>query len=378
MESLNSSQQTQQVAELNEQTALVSQQDAIATTSTDTKIHNKKAVSRSPGHLLPKVAVGVLLGTGAIAAGVYGYRSWQYAQAYQETDNAFVTANIQPVTSRISGTVTEVMVNDNQMVSPGSVLVKLDPRDYEVSLSQAKASLELAKQQAELARENTKVANISLSIPDAVTAKPTAKNAKATQGANSTKKGGRAKQPELKQKVPPIAIANPQNEINQQEYKTALAAIAQKEAEVKKAQLELSYTNITAMIRGKLGNKNVQVGQRVQPGQTLITVVQPNPWIVANFRETQLEKIQPGQKVDIKIAAFPSRKFRGTVDSMSPTSFGKFTPLQQENTTGNSNKNSDEQRIPVKIIFEPESIRGYESRLSPGMSANVTVNVKKP
>jgi membrane fusion protein, multidrug efflux system len=349
MESLNSSQQTQQVAEMEEKHTPVSQQEVTAIAPAESNTENKKSIR----HLLPKVAVGALLGLGIAASGVYGYRQWQYAQSYEVTDNAYVTANVQPVTSRISGIVTEVAVKDNQMVSPGTVLVKLDPRSYEVNLSEAKASLELAKQQAALAKEKTKV--VAINVPDV---EPVAAR-------NNT-------QGQLQ-----LQAINQQKEINAQEYKAAQAAIAQKESELKKAQLNLSYTNITSLVAGKVGNKNVQVGQQVQPGQTLIEVVQPNPWIVANFKENQLERIQPGQKVGIKIAAFPSRKFQGTVDSMSPTSFGRFAPLpQNQNNASNSTQNSDVQRIPVKITFDSKSIQGYESRMTPGMSAVVTVNVK--
>lgn len=364
MESLNSSQQTQQVARLEEQTTSVLDQQVRAITSTASNNNNPKPVPPSRRHLLPKVVLGVLLlGGTTIAGGIYGHRQWLYAQRYQETDNAYVTANIYPVTSRISGTVTEVAVNDNQVVSPGMALIKLDPRDYQASLSEAKASLELAKQQAALAKENAKVITIDIPEPAPVAAKP------------GTKKGSQAKPTANRDSILEIQAFNQQKEINEQQYKTAQAVIAQKEAAVKKAELELSYTNISAFAGGKVGNKNVQVGQQVQPGQTLITIVQPNPWIVANFKETQLEKIQPGQKVDIKIAAFGSRKFRGKVDSMSPTSFGRFTPLSQENAS-NSIKNQDVQRIPVKIVFEPESLQGFDSRMTPGMSAVVTVDIK--
>jgi membrane fusion protein, multidrug efflux system len=359
MESLNSSQQIQQVPGLEEQITPLEQQTTVIT-PTDADVDKRKPGSRSQRHLLPKVLVGVLLGSGAIASGVYGYRAWQYAQRYQETDNAYVSANIYPVTSRIAGTVTEVAVNDNQTVSPEMMLVKLDPRDYEVSLSQSKADLELAKQQAALAQENLKKV-LTINIPEP---EPANKNTKAKPGASGNKI------------LPAEQAMNQQKELNQQQYKTAQAAITQKQAEVKQAELQLSYTNITALAAGKIGNKNVQVGQRVQPGQTLLTVVQPNPWIIANFRETQLEKIQPEQKVEMKIAAFPSRKFRGTVESMSATSFGRFALSPQENATGNSTKSSDVQRIPVKITFEPESLQGYESRMTPGMSAVVTVDTK--
>lgn len=144
-----------------------------------------------------------------------------------------------------------------------------------------------------------------------------------------------------------------------------MATVAQKQAEVKKAELQLSYTNINALVPGKIGNKNVQVVQRVEPGQTLFTVVQPNPWIIGNFPENQLEKIQPGQKADIKIAAFPSRTFAGKVDSIAL--------MPQNNDTNNSVLTNNVRRIPVKITFEPTSIKGYESRITPGMSAVVTV-----
>ncbi len=340
MESFNSSQQTQPGTALEEQTRLVPPDSS----------NDAQPASPSGRHLLPKVLLGVLLFTGTVAAGILTYRWWQYGQRYQQTDNAYVSANIHPVTSRVSGIVTQVTVNDNQIVSPGTVLVKIDPREYQASLIQTKASLELAKQQAALAQENVKLIADNNYVPLPVPI-------------NSNNQS----QPQA---------MNRQRDINQQQYKTAVAAIAQKEAEVKKAQLHLSYTNIVALVAGKVGQKNVQVGQQVQAGQTLITVVQPNPWIVANFKETQLEKIQPGQKADIRMIAFPGKTFRGTIDSVSPTSFGKVAPFKGENTTSDTTKNSNEQRIPVKILFEPQSLRGHEAKMTPGMSAVVTVNTK--
>ncbi|MUG95916.1 HlyD family efflux transporter periplasmic adaptor subunit [Scytonema sp. UIC 10036] len=341
MESFNSSQQTQSGTALEEQTSLVPPDS-----STDAQ-----PASPSRRHLLPKVLLGTLLFAGAVAAGIFTYQWWQYSQKYQQTDNAYVSANVHPVTSRVSGIVTQVTVNDNQVVSPGTVLVKIDPREYQASLIQAKASLELAKQQAALAQENVKLIADNNYVPLPV---PINSNAPSQ----------------------PQAL-NRQRDINQQQYKTALAAIAQKEADLKKAQLHLSYTNITALVAGKVAQKNVQVGQQVQAGQTLITVVQPNPWIVANFKETQLEKIQPGQKADIRMIAFPGKTFRGTVDSMSPTSFGKVAPFRGENTTGDTTRSSNEQRIPVKILFEPQSLQGYEAKMTPGLSAVVTIDTKK-
>ncbi len=364
MERLNSSQQSQSVSGLEEQKTPVLKQEVIPITSTDSKSDTIKPVSLSKHHLQRKVVLGVLLGAGTIISCIYSYQWWQYNHQhtlkFQETDNAYVTANIQPVTSRISGIVTEVAVNDNQMVSLSDTLVKLDERDLQVALTQAKASLELAKQQAASIQENIKDSKINpvLLKPDTVN-----KNTQIKQIGNT-------------EKILQAQTINRQTKINQQKYTTALAVIAQKQAEVNKAELQLSYTNITAQVAGKIGNKNVSVGQLVQPGQTLLTVVQPSPWIVANFKETQLEKIQPGQKVTIKIAAFPSRKFQGLVESLSPTSFGKVAVVPQDNVTGNSVKSQDGQRIPVKIVFESKSLQGYESRMTPGMSATAVVETK--
>ncbi|MBR8836342.1 MAG: HlyD family secretion protein [Stigonema ocellatum SAG 48.90 = DSM 106950] len=364
MERLNSSQQIQQVAELDKQKTPVLEQDVAAITSTTSNSDIQKPVSPSPGHLLPKLVLGVLLSTGAIASGIYAYRWWhytqQYGQKYQKTDNAYVTADIYRITSPISGIVTELSVNDNQVVYPSDILVKLDQRNYLVSLAQAKASLELAKQQAALAQKKLEAA-IYATVP-----KPVFLNKDTPQ----------AKQAAVQQRMLQTQTIKQQKEINQQQYKTALATIKAKQMEVQKDELELSYTNITAMTYGKVGNKNVQVGQMVQPGQTLITVVQPHPWIIANFKETQLEKIQPGQKVEIRIAAFPNRQFQGKVDSVSPTSFGKVALFPQDNAPMTSIKSSDIQQIPVKIVLDPESTRGYESRITPGMSAVATVETR--
>ncbi|MDM9380148.1 HlyD family secretion protein [Chlorogloeopsis sp. ULAP01] len=367
MERLNSSQNTQQVAGLEEQKTPVLEQEVMtAITVSDSGSSTTKRVSPFSKRLLPVVGLGVLLGVGAIASGIYAYRRWQYTQNNLQTGHAYVTADIHPVTSRISGVVTEVAVSDNQFVSPGTVLVKLDPRDYQISLAQAKASLELAKQQANLAQEKIKnAANnpVFLQLSEPRPQNPANKNTQTN-----------------KNNLSQLQVIRQQRELNEQQYKTAQAAIAQKQADLKKAELQLSYTQITALVDGKIGNKNIQVGQRVEPGQTLFTIVQPNPWIIANFQETQLEKIQPGQNVNIKIPAFHSRTFQGKVDSMYPTSsMFAFPPediSSEERLPASAIGNNEMQEIPIKIVFDPNSIQGYESRITPGMSAIVTVKTQ--
>lgn len=156
------------------------------------------------------------------------------------------------------------------------------------------------------------------------------------------------------------------------QYEAALATVAQDEANLRNAQLQLSYTKITSPTDGRVGNaETVVVGQRVQPGQALIAIQQPNLWIVANFKETQLEWMRPGQLVEIRVDAFPHERFWGRVDSIAPASGSTTALLPPDNATGNFTKIV--QRVPVKILFDPKSTKGYESLIVPGMSVEVTV-----
>lgn len=359
MENLNSSEK--QVAQLEQEDYSVEGNQVTAITPIDTfeQVGHEEQLRRPRPrkNWLPKLAIGALLTAGAIAAGVYTYRWWEYNKYHVTTDNAYTSADIYPVSSRVGGVVSEVLVKDNQSANPGMVLVKLDPRESQVTLAQTKAALDVAKQQAEVAKENIEnVPNIPQPISAAVN----------TPG----------------QLSPPVINLQPnsrQVEVNRQQYKAVLAAIPQKEAEVKEAELKLSYANVAALVPGKITNSNIRVGQPIQPGQTLLEIVQPNPWIVANFREEQLERIRPGQKAQIKIAAFPSRKFIGTVESVSPSSTNRFISPSPDSTPANySNVASNNvHRISAKIVLDPESIKDFESQIAPGMSADVTITTKK-
>lgn len=174
-------------------------------------------------------------------------------------------------------------------------------------------------------------------------------------------------------KVQQAQASGQQTQVNRQQYQAAQAQIAAAAAALHQAQINLSYTQITAPVTGRVGNKTAQVGQRVQPGQSLMAVVSDSKWIVANFNETQLSKIEPSETVDIRIDAFPGHPFKGVVNSVAPASGSDFSVLPPDNATGNFTKVV--QRIPVKITFEPASIQGYENRITPGMSAEVTVAV---
>lgn len=398
----------------------------------------------------------ILAGAGVILivlAGIFGYRWWHYTSTHETTNDAYITGNIHPVSSRISGTVTVVNVQDNQEVKAGQLLVELDPKDYRVAVKQAQAALKNAIGQAKAAQASialaaqtaqantteaqSSVGNAIASISsaqagvnkaqagiataqdqlekakaqdanakinadryqqlyqsgavtkqqrdDALTTYQVAQaqlkaaqqgilNAKAQyQSALEAVNQARAGLADSQGKVQQAQASGQQTQVNRQQFQAAQGQIAAADAALKQAQLNLSYTDIKAPVAGRVGNKTVEVGQRIQPDQPLMAIVSDDNWIVANFNETQLSKIQPGEPVDIHIDAFSGKTFKGVVNSISPASGSDFSVLPPDNATGNFTKVV--QRIPVKITFAPDSIQGYESRITPGMSVQVAVNV---
>ncbi len=165
-----------------------------------------------------------------------------------------------------------------------------------------------------------------------------------------------------------------QTRVDASQYDVAKASIAQAQAQLNDAALQLSYTKITAPVSGRIGKKSVEAGQRVQPGQQLMSVVSDDLWVVANFKETQLEQIRKGEHVSVKIDSFPHHEFSGVVDSVAPGSGASFALLPPDNATGNFTKIV--QRVPVKVILDKSSVKGFEDLLVPGMSAVVNITVR--
>lgn len=234
-------------------------------------------------------------------------------------------------------------------------------------LDTAKAAYEVAQAQKSSAEQGVQQAQSRLAQAQQGVARAQAQLAQAQEGVASAQAKLAASKGGLQQ----ATASGQQTEVNRAQYEAAQAAIAQAEASLKDAQLQLSYTNIFAPSSGKIGRKTVEVGQRVQPGSPLMAIVEGDYWITANFKETQMEDIKPGEEVEIKLDAFPHHTFEGRVDSVSPASGSQFALLPPDNATGNFTKVV--QRIPVKIIFDSDSIKGYESRVTPGMSAVVSV-----
>jgi membrane fusion protein (multidrug efflux system) len=166
-----------------------------------------------------------------------------------------------------------------------------------------------------------------------------------------------------------------QTDIDRQQFASATANVKKAEADLKQAKLQQSYTTIISPVGGRIGRKAVEVGQHIEIGQVLMAVVQENPWITANFKETQVGRMHKGQPVEVKIDSFPSHTFKAYVDSMAPASGAKFSLLPPDNASGNFTKVV--QRIPVKLVFDEKGLDEYRDLISPGMSCVVTVLVKE-
>jgi membrane fusion protein, multidrug efflux system len=391
--------------------------------------------------------IGIVFLVLALGGGLY----WLTHASLQDTDDATIVGHLHSVSSRVSGTVEKVLVDDNQIVHAGDVLAVLDPTDYKLALSQAEHNLELAQSQALTAEKNisfakrqangqiqqaqgglkasqSSVSQSKEAVREAKAAVETARQNVAQQNATYDKAAAdyrrytslqsdavSAQQLDAARTNMQVAQAGvaaakaslaqsqarsgeliaaiggnvsrviqsrgtytsaeaqiTQVDIVKSQYQNALAQVHVAEDQVKQARLNLSYTVIKAPVDGRIGRKTVEVGQRIQPGEGLLSVVSTDIWVVANFKETQLEKMKHGQPVELAVDTFSHHHFKGWVDGFSPASGAQFALLPPENASGNFTKVV--QRIPVKILFDRKSIRGFEDRLTPGMSVIVTVD----
>ncbi|MES1938587.1 multidrug resistance protein K [Salinisphaera sp. T5B8] len=331
----------------------------------------------------------------AIGAGIW----WWLNRDLVSTDDAFVQADIVQVAPRVTGTVAEVYVRDNQHVEKGEALFTLDPADFRVRLASAEASLQAAKaayaasqrelevtrqtsgadtQSAEAALETAR-AEASRAAADAqryrkLYAKREVSRQRLDQ-ANTTATSAAARVREAQAQLKQAQTAPDQIARSQSRAESAQARIAEAAAQVEQARLNLSYTEIRAPQAGKVAQKSVLAGSHVNAGQAALAVVADDPWVVANFKETQLSRMRVGQPVRIEVDAFPDREFEGRLQSIQSGTGPTFSLLPPQNATGNFVKIV--QRVPVKIVFERNGqLDGVE--LAPGMSAVPTVNVGAP
>jgi membrane fusion protein, multidrug efflux system len=399
----------------------------------------------------PKVRRGLLIGGAVLAALVLGL--FAYYHNRESTDDAQVDGHITPIASKVYGRVEQVLVSDNEPVKAGQVLVKIDPRDYQATLDQAKAALALAESDALSAgvdvprtRENVASgtssadaqlagaqadldraqvaydqaqtsdlawaqaniekarANAELAQADLARYKPLLDKGEiskqqydaAKANADATASSLKADQEKLAQAQRAVDIARAQllaakahvgqaqagvaaahADVRQISMRTAdaqgkIAKVQQARAVLAAAELNLGYTEIVAPVDGVATHKQVEPGQIVQQGQGLLVVVPlQNVWVTANFKETQLRKMKPGQRVDVHVDTY-GKTFSGRVDSIAGATGAVLSLLPPENATGNYVKVV--QRIPVKIVLDP--IPAEKAILRPGMNVDATVITK--
>src|SRR5471030_2469128 len=339
----------------------------------------------------PNRRVLVVAAVIALAAIGAGARMWYNSTHYVETDNAYVAGHVHPVSSRIAGTVTRVLIDDNQVVHEGDVIAELDPFDQHVRVEQIQAQIDTAEQQVLQSDAQVAQTQAQASAAAAQVAQSDAQLVRAKQDAdrygqlyNSQMKA--VSKAELDGAVAARASAVADVAAKRDSVVAAKAQIgsaaaarevlkAQVRVQLKDAQQQLAYNKILAPVTGRIGKRSIEVGQRVQPGQQLTAIVQDDVWVTANFKETQLANLRKGQEVNVKIDALPDYKLVGQIDSFAPASGAEFALLPADNATGNFTKIV--QRVPVKIILKAADLKALSGRLAPGMSAITEVEIKQ-
>src|ERR1700681_2814410 len=348
-----------------------------------------------PGFALKNLNFRKLLLTGAalaVLAGAvnYGWDYWTVGQYLVSTDDAYVKADSTTIAPKVSGYLREVLVGDNERVKTGQVLARIDERDFKVALDQAKsdvaaANAAIASKQAQLGVQQAVIdaAKATIEVDKATVTFAAQENKRygdlAATGYGSVQNAQQAQsriagaQAAVERDTANLASALKQVDLLKAEIAQATATLARAKAAQNQAELNLGYTTIVAPINGVVGNRTLRIGQFVQAGTQLMSVVPvTGAYVVANFKETQLTDVRKGQAVDIVVDMFPGQIVHGHVDSIAPASGQEFALLPPDNATGNFTKVV--QRIPVKIALELDE--GSAVELRPGMSVIPTVETK--
>ena len=342
----------------------------------------------------PNKRVLVVVGVIALLAIGAGGRMWYRSSHFVETENAYVTGRMHQVSSRVAGVVTKVLVEDNQMVKAGDVLALLDPADQAVRVEQIQAQIASMEQQVKQSDAQLLQVRAQAGAAGAQVRQAEAQLLRARQDAerfgqlyNDTMKAVSKSEVDASSAARAGAVADvaarrdnaaaAQAQIGAAEAGRDVlkAEIKVLQAQLKDARQQLAYNSIVAPVAGRIGRRSVEVGARVQPGQAMLAVVEDNVWVVANFKETQLGGLAPGQAVSLEVDALPDHHLVGRVDSFSPASGNQFALLPADNATGNFTKIV--QRVPVKITLDPQDVKKYAGRLVPGMSVVAEVRLNQ-
>ncbi|EOW6721748.1 HlyD family secretion protein [Cronobacter dublinensis] len=340
----------------------------------------------------PLIILGVVVIIMVIGALIW----WLMTRNLETTDDAFIEGDAVTVAPKVAGYVTELRVKDNQRVKKGDLLVVIDPRDATAQRDQARAQLSLAQSQLHQAQAQLALARVQYPAQrdqakaQVLRAEAELANARAEyqrqRGVDpraTSKQNIDAASAQLRSAEAGLANAKAQLEVAEQvqlqirQQETNVEAresqVAQARAQLQTAELNLSYTEVRAPFDGFVTKRNVQNGTLVQAGSALFSLVSPEIWVVANFKESQLERMRPGDKVAVSVDAFPDLELEGHVESIQQGSGSRFSAFPAENATGNFVKIV--QRVPVKIVID-KGLEHWDQPLPLGLSVEPEVTVE--
>ena len=336
---------------------------------------------------------------------VYGGYKYNHSLSHETTDDAQVEQNMTPIIPRVTGFIEKIYVKDNQFVKKGDTLFVIDNSDYIVKVEEAKAALLAAQSSFEVSKADVGTAQSSVSVSDA-NAKTSINSIESAQiklwratndferfenlyknksitkqqyeQALAAKQEAESQLKMMKQQKSANDfqknVAVTRTNVSQKQTSVAAANIERAKAALDAAMLNLKYTVVTAATNGQVSAVDLQPGQLIQPGQSLFYIINSEEaWVVANFKETQLNKMKLGQTVEIKADAFPGEKFEGTITSFSPATGSRFSLLPPDNATGNFVKTV--QRLPVKISLTTNNAKDKINLLRSGMNVEVDVHL---
>ncbi len=350
---------------------------------------NTKTRLRPSRQAVKRAALALILTLGVAGAADFGYGYLTTGRYLESTDDAYVKANSTIVSPRVSGYLAEVLVGDNQPVTSGQLLARIDDRDFRIALDQAHADVaaaeatvrnldaQIALQHPVIEQETADIAaaeaNLQFAREEQSRYDGLMKSGSGTvQRAQQTDAALREKVAQLQHGKSGLLAAQKKVDVLTSDRAKAVAQLDHARAVDQQMALNLSYTRIIAPVDGTVGARSLRVGQFVQAGTQLMAVVPLDAvYVVANFKETQLTHVRNGQPVELTIDSFHGTRLRGHVDSLSPASGLEFALLPPDNATGNFTKIV--QRVPVKIVLDDHGLIGL---LRPGMSAEPTIDTK--
>jgi membrane fusion protein (multidrug efflux system) len=353
---------------------------------TDLQAKNSLRPSRQA---IKRAALALVLALGIAGAADFGYGYLTHGRYLETTDDAYVKADSTIISPKVSGYIAQVLVGDNEKVKAGQLLAVIDDRDFRTALDQANADVaaseaavrnldaQITLQQPVIEQGTADIAaaeaNLKFAQEEQQRYDGLMKTGSGTiQRAQQTDAALREKVAQLQHGKSGLLAAQRKVDVLTTDRAKAVAQLDHARAVAQQAELNLSYTKISAPVDGTVGARSLRVGQFVQAGTQLMAVVPLEAvYVVANFKETQLTHVRDGQPVEIRIDGFHETRLRGHVDSLSPASGLEFALLPPDNATGNFTKIV--QRVPVKIVLDDHTLSGL---LRPGMSAEPTVDTK--